>query len=164
MRSLITAAIVFPVALAAQATQQAAPAAAPAPAGFGEPFVARPLGSGKIKVGPERGTVIVVGGGAMGPEVYKAFIDAAGGPDAIILDVPNASPPPGTSDSISPNTGAPWRNNGAKNVVVLFTRDRKIADSDSFTAIIKKAGGVWFEGGRQFHIVQDYGGTKTERE
>jgi hypothetical protein len=57
-----------------------------------------------------------------------------------------------------------WRNNGARNVVVLFTKDRKIADSDSFTAIIRKAGGVWYEGGRQFHIVQDYGGTKTERE
>src|SRR2546429_2318630 len=23
--------------------------------------------------------------------------------------------------------------------------------------------GVWFEGGRQFHLVQDYGGTQTER-
>ncbi|HEY2027534.1 MAG TPA: Type 1 glutamine amidotransferase-like domain-containing protein, partial [Gemmatimonadaceae bacterium] len=47
--------------------------------------------------------------------------------------------------------------------VVLFTKDRKVADSDSFTAVIRKAGGVWFEGGRQFHLVQDYGGTKTER-
>jgi cyanophycinase len=67
-------------------------------------------------------------------------------------------------DSVSPNAGQAWRNAGAKNVVVLFTKDRKVADSDSFTAIIKKAGGVWFEGGRQFHLVQDYGGTKTELE
>jgi cyanophycinase len=95
----------------------------------------------------------------MGPEIYKAFIDAAGGPDALILDVPNASGnPPGA------NAGQPWRLAGAKNVVVLYTTDRKVADTDSFTAIIKKAGGVWFEGGRQFHLVQDYGGTKTERE
>jgi cyanophycinase len=96
----------------------------------------------------------------MGPEIYKAFIDAAGGPDATILVVPNA----GGADSVSPNTGQAWRNNGAKNVVALFTKDRKIADSDSFVAIIRKAGGVWFEGGRQFRLVQDYGGTKTERE
>jgi cyanophycinase len=149
MRQLVILALVFPVALAAQATNQPATA----------PFNARPLGSGAVKVGPSKGTVVVVGGGSMGPEIYKAFIDAAGGPDALILDVPNA----GGRDSVSDNAGQAWRNNGAKNVVVLFTRDRKIADTDSFTAIMKKAGGVWFEGGRQFHLVQDYGGTKTER-
>lgn len=142
-------ALIFPVALAAQATTKPAPA----------PFRARPLANGPVKVGPARGTVVVVGGGSMGPEVYKAFIDAAGGPDALILDVPNA----GGADSVTPNTGQAWRKNGARNVVVLFTKDRKIADSDSFTAIIKKAGGIWFEGGRQFHLVQDYGGTRTER-
>ena len=157
---------VVPTTLVAQGTQQATPQAAqqaapaPAPEGFGAPFKARPLADGPVKVGPAKGTVVVVGGGSMGPELYKAFIDAAGGPDAIILDVPNA----GGGDSVPPNTGQPWRNNGAKNVVVLFTKDRKVADSDSFTAIIRKAGGVWFEGGRQFHLVQDYGGTKTERE
>src|SRR3970282_2263244 len=82
-----------------------------------------------------------------------------GGPDALILDVPNASGnPPGA------NSGQPWRNAGARNVVTLYTTDRKLADSDSFVAIIKKANGVWFGGGRQFHLVDDYGGTKTERE
>jgi cyanophycinase len=142
-----------------QAGSLATPASPIAPARFGVPFKARPLGTGAIKVGPPRGTVVVVGGGGMGPEIYKAFIDAAGGPDALILDVPNA----GGADSVNANAGQAWRNNGAKNVVVLFTKDRKVADSDSFTAIIRKAGGVWFEGGRQWHLVQDYGGTKTER-
>ncbi len=147
MRPTVFLVLALPAALVAQT--------APAPA----PFKARPVPNGPVKVGPARGTVVVVGGGAMGPEIYKAFIDAAGGPDAIILDVPNA----GGADTVSRNTGQPWRNAGARNVVVLFTKDRKIADSDSFTAIIQKAGGVWFEGGRQFHLVQDYGGTKTER-
>ena len=45
---------------------------------------------------------------------------------------------------------------------VLHTNDKKLADSDSFAAILKKAGGVWFEGGRQFHLVDSYAGTKTE--
>src|SRR5205085_6152164 len=85
----------LPAALAAQANQQATPAPAPPPApapeGFGGPFKARPLADGPVKVGPAKGTVIVVGGGSMGPEIYKAFIDAAGGPDALILDVPNAA-------------------------------------------------------------------------
>lgn len=157
--SILAAAAV--VAASARSTAQVTQSAATttAPAEFGAPFKARPLGTGAIKVGPPRGTVVVVGGGSMGPEVYKAFIDAAGGPDALILTVPNA----GGADSVSANAGQGWRNNGAKNVAVLFTKDRKIADSDSFTALIRKAGGIWFEGGRQWHIVQDYGGTKTER-
>ena len=145
--------VVFPAVLAAQTTL------ATAPAPFDAPFKARPSGSGPVKVGPPNGTVIVVGGGSMGPEIYKAFIDAAGGPDALIVDVPNA----GGSDTAPTNAGNPWRLNGAKNVVVYFTKDRKVADSDSMVAILKKAGGVWFEGGRQFHLVQDYGATRSER-
>ena len=153
---LISVLLASPALLAAQAANQPAPA----PEGFREPFKARPLGTGAIKVGPPKGTLVVVGGGSMGPELYKAFIDAAGGPDALILVVPNA----GGADSVTPNMGSTWRNNGAKNVQVLFTKDRKVADSDSFTAVIRKAGGVWFDGGRHYRIVQDYGGTKTERE
>jgi cyanophycinase len=112
------------------------------------------------KVGPAHGTVIVVGGGGMGPEVFNAFIKAAGGPDALIIDVPNA----GGADTYpqdGPGTRG-WKQAGVKNIYTLFTKDRKIADTDSFVAIIKKAGGVWFEGGRQFHLVDAYAGTKTE--
>ncbi len=113
-----------------------------------------------IRVGPEHGTVIVVGGGAMGPEVYSAFIKAAGGPDALIVDVPTAG-----GDTVytqnAPGTRG-WKQAGARNVYVLHTNDKKLADSDSFAAILKKAGGVWFEGGRQFHLVDSYAGTKTE--
>jgi cyanophycinase len=117
--------------------------------------------SGPTKVGPPKGTVIVVGGGAMGPEIYAKFIEAAGGPDALIIDVPNA----GGADSYGqdgPGTRG-WKTAGATNVHVLFTKDRKVADSDSFVAVIKKANAVWFEGGRQYHLVDDYGGTKAER-
>lgn len=114
------------------------------------------------RVGPERGTLVVVGGGSMGPEIYKAFIDAAGGPNALIITVPNA----GGADTYpqdGPGTRG-WKQAGAKNVFTLFTKDRKVADSDSFVAPIRRAGGIWFEGGRQFRLVDAYGGTKTEAE
>jgi cyanophycinase len=113
------------------------------------------------KVGPPRGTVIVVGGGVVGPEIVARFIQAAGGPDALIIDVPTA----GGDTAYPPN----WRGanflkaGGAKNVVVLHTTNRKVADSDEFAAVLSKAGGVWFEGGRQWHLVDSYAGTKTER-
>jgi cyanophycinase len=112
-------------------------------------------------VGPAHGTVIVVGGGSMGPEIYARFIAAAGGPNALIVDVPTAG-----GDSVytqeAPGTRG-WKQAGAKNVYVLHTTDRKLADSDSFATILAKAGGVWFEGGRQYHLVDSYAGTKTER-
>ena len=99
-----------------------------------------------LSVGPPKGTVVVVGGGQIGPDILGRFIAAAGGPDALIIDVPTAG-----GDTVYP---ANWRGSnalkraGARNVIVLHTKDRRVADSDSFTAILKKAGGVWFEGGR----------------
>lgn len=114
------------------------------------------------QVGPEHGTVIVVGGGAMGPEVYNAFINAAGGPNALIVIVPTAG-----GDSVygqdEPSTRG-WKAAGAKNLYVYHTTNRKVADSDDFVAVLKRAGGIWFDGGRQFHLVDSYGGTKSETE
>jgi cyanophycinase len=113
------------------------------------------------KVGPPRGSVLVVGGGSLGPEVLGRFVELAGGPDALIVDVPTAG-----GDSVYPADWAGTRSlraAGAKHVVVLHTIDRKLADSDSFAAIVSRAGGVWFEGGRQWHLVDSYAGTKTEK-
>jgi len=113
-------------------------------------------------VGPRTGSVMVVGGGSMGPELWSRFIELAGGPDALIVDVPTAG-----GDSVyAPN----WRGAnalraaGARNVVILHTVNRRVADSDSFVAPLTRAGGVWFEGGRQWHLVDSYAGTKTEQE
>ena len=113
------------------------------------------------EVGPAHGTVIVVGGGAMGPEIYERFIAAAGGPDALIIDVPTAGGAAEYGDDASGARG--FRRAGARNVRVLHTTDRAIADADSFVAVLRTAGGVWFDGGRQYRLVDAYGGTKTER-
>lgn len=114
------------------------------------------------RVGPPRGTVVVVGGGTMGPEIYRTFIEAAGGPNALIVIVPNA----GGADSYpqdGPGTRG-WKAAGARNLHTYFTKDRKVADTDTFVAVLKRAGGVWFEGGRQFRLVDAYAGTKSETE
>src|ERR1035437_9254861 len=143
MRTLAFSALVF----AACSTPHAAARVAASP-------------GGTPRVGPPHGSVIVVGGGALGPEVYAKFIALAGGPDAVIIDVPTAG-----GDSVYPTD---WRGAnglkaaGAKHVVVLHTINRKIADSEGFIAPLKGAGGVWFEGGRHYHLVDSYLGTKTE--
>ena len=126
------------------------------------PFVAQPLGTGAVKVGPAHGTVIADGGGSIGQSVYEAFIEAAGGPDALILDVPNNSI--GKPMSTAPeSSGERLRKHGARNVQVLFTQSREVADSDAFVALIKQAKGIWFDGGRQYRVMEAYGGTKSER-
>jgi cyanophycinase len=117
--------------------------------------------SGAPKVGPPNGTVIVVGGGVVGPEIVSQFIAAAGGPDALIVDVPTAG-----GDTVYPPN---WRGanflkaGGAKNVVILHTNDKNAANTEQVAAVLAKAGGVWFEGGRQWHLVDSYAGTKTEQ-
>lgn len=113
------------------------------------------------KVGPPKGAVMVVGGGSIGKDIYGRFIELAGGPDALIIDVPTA----GGNDTYGSETGASraLRAAGARNVIVLHTIDRKVADSDSFVAPIRRAGGVWFEGGRQWHLVDRYAGTQSEK-
>ncbi len=113
------------------------------------------------RVGPARGAVVVVGGGAVGPEILTRFIALAGGPDALIVDVPTAG-----GDSVYPadTPGARMlRAAGARHVVVLHTVSRAAADADSFVAPLARAGGVWFDGGRQWHLVDSYAGTRTER-
>jgi cyanophycinase len=117
-------------------------------------------GESSIKVGPPNGAAMVVGGGALGPEIYGRFIELAGGPDALIIDVPTSGGAQ-TYGQDAPGARA-FRAAGAKNVLVVHTYDRKLADTDSFAAPIRRAGGVWFDGGRHYRLVDAYGGTKTE--
>jgi cyanophycinase len=57
-----------------------------------------------------------------------------------------------------------WKQRGIKNVVMLHTHDPKVADTDEFAAPLKDATAVWFNGGRQWNIVDSYAGTKTYKE
>ncbi|HET9426504.1 MAG TPA: cyanophycinase [Gemmatimonadaceae bacterium] len=128
--------------------------------GTASPSGAQPS-AGAPKVGPAKGAVMIVGGGSIGRDIYTRFIELAGGPDALIIDVPTAGGAP-----VYPGETAASRAlkaAGARNVIVLHTIDRKVADSDSFVAPIRQAGGVWFEGGRQWHLVDRYAGTQSEQ-
>jgi cyanophycinase-like exopeptidase len=120
-------------------------------------------GPSSPKVGPPRGTVFAVGGGS-GPDILAKFIEAAGGPDAFILTVPTARLNSDLSGAALSDASAPLKAAGAKNVAVLHTMDRQVADSDSFVEPIKRAGGVWFGGGAPELIINAYGGTKTATE
>ena len=115
----------------------------------------------KLKTtGPKKGSLVIVGGGALPESVVNRFIELAGGPDAKIIVIPTA----GGKDSYNNNAGGAetLRSFGAKNVTVVHTNDSAEANSKEFVKSIKDATGIWFGGGRQWRLVDAYGGTKTE--
>jgi cyanophycinase len=113
-------------------------------------------------IAPVVGHLVVVGGGAIGSEITQRFIALAGGPDARIVVIPTAGEDSAYKDN--------WpglnflRAAGARNVVVRHTRNRAVAETDSFAAAIRNAGGIWFPGGRHWRLVDSYLDTRTERE
>lgn len=112
--------------------------------------------------GPEHGTLIIAGGGNLGPEIVGRFIELAGGKDAEIVVIPTA----GGEAKYGPDCDCLniFKKLGATHLTILHTTDRKEADSEAFTAPLKRARAVWFVGGRQWHLVDSYLGTRTETE
>lgn len=119
-----------------------------------------PAQAAPVVHGPERGTLIVAGGGALGPEIVGRFIQLAGGKSAKIVVIPTA----GEDAEYGPDCDClkMFRQLGATNLTVLHTRDHAKADTDGFAAPLRDAAGVWFVGGRQWRLVDSYAGTKTE--
>lgn len=112
------------------------------------------------QVGPENGSLVVVGGAMRSAEIYERFIALAGGPDAHIVLIPTAG---GAEDYDEFYGGLnAWREHGARNLTLLHTIDPAEADTDAFIEPLKTAGGVFFFGGRQWRLVDAYGDTKAE--
>jgi cyanophycinase len=95
-------------------------------------------------------------------EIYRRFIELAGGPDAEIVLIPTAAGDDEYDDSYAGLDA--WREHGAHNLTVLHTTDRTTADSEDFVGPLERARGVFFFGGRQWRIVDAYAGTRTEVE
>jgi cyanophycinase len=103
-----------------------------------------------------KGALVIVGGGGMPADVTAKFIELAGGPDAEIVVLPTANPG-GNPDA----EAAFLKRAGAKNVVLLPARTLEEVGDPKTLETLKKAGGVWFGGGRQWHFVDAYEGTKA---
>ncbi len=112
------------------------------------------------EVGPETGSLVIVGGAMRDPAILERFIALAGGPDAPIVVIPTAG---GGDDYDEFYRGLDdFHDLRATNVTVLHTYDRTEADTDAFVEPIRNANGVWFPGGRQWRLADAYLGTKTE--
>ncbi|MGE0884365.1 MAG: cyanophycinase [Blastocatellales bacterium] len=113
------------------------------------------------KLGPAKGSLVVVGGGKIPLSISNRFIELAGGRDAKFVYIPTASDDQGLQRQTGDESPKLF---GLKNVTVLHTRDRKLADTESFTAPLREATGVWFGGGRQWRLVDSYADTLTLKE
>ena len=113
-------------------------------------------------VGPENGSLMIVGGGMRDPAIFERFLDLAGGPEAPIVVIPTA----GGAESYAPQWSglSRYRKLGARNATVLHTYDRAEADRAAFAEPIRRARGVWFPGGRQWRLADAYLHTRVHEE
>lgn len=112
--------------------------------------------------GPSKGALVIVGGNMHDPAILKKFIELAGGPDQPIVVVPTAGGAPAYDQNYSGLKM--FKDAGCTNLTVLHTIDRKVADSEEFVKPLRTARGVFFEGGRQWHLADSYLGTLTQKE
>ncbi len=128
-----------------------------------------PASEGPLEYGPAKGTLLIVGGGATdGTGIMEKFIALAGGPEKKFIVVPTAGgnkSADGTwREYKEEQVIASWLKRGVKNVKMLHTHDPKVADTEAFVKDLREADAVWFDGGRQWNIVDSYANTLTDRE
>lgn len=126
-------------------------------------FVVAGVGVDAQVHGPDKGSLVIVGGAMQDPAIVQRFIELAGGTEAPIVIIPTA----GEADDEYHQFWSglkQWRDNGAKRLTVLHTRDRKEANSESFVKPIREARGVFFAGGRQWRLADSYLDTLTHKE
>jgi cyanophycinase len=119
--------------------------------------------------GPPKGTLVIVGGGNLnGSGINEKFIQLAGGPEKNFVIVPTAGGNRNAQGQLITYTEeqviAPWVKLGLKHVRMLHTHDPKVADTEEFARVLRTADAVWFNGGRQWNIVDSYANTLTYRE
>jgi cyanophycinase len=105
-----------------------------------------------------KGTLVIVGGGRTPAVAVRQFIDAAGGPDAPLVVVTTAQAQrPAEAEAIGWLLRA-----GARHVRQLHTVDREHANDPRVVEMLEAARGVWFDGGRQWRLVDAYLDTQAE--
>ena len=114
-------------------------------------------------IGPENGSLIIVGGGNVGQEIWLKFIELAGGAaNANIVIVTTADEDSSIARGQSVEKEA-LQKLGVQQISFLHTRDPKIANTEAFTEPLRKATGIWFRGGRQWKLADSYLHTLTQK-
>jgi cyanophycinase len=117
-----------------------------------------------------KGRLVIVGGGDdRGTGIMETFVNLAGGQGAKFVIVPtaggnraeNGEPKVYQEEQVA---GVWKRGMGLEHVRMLHTHDPQVANSEEFVQVLRDADAVWFMGGRQWHLVDSYKNTLTEKE
>ena len=111
--------------------------------------------------GPEKGSLVIIGGGTVTDEIWDTFIALAGGKDARIVVITNAS---GPDDYHSTAIAALSDRLGADRVTRMHLTTIDEANDEKNLAPLRRATGIYFTGGRQWRISEVYLNTKVHRE
>lgn len=113
--------------------------------------------------GPERGTLVIVGGGDRDSAMFHHFVKLAGGKDAKLVIIPTAASSDPDYDYAGHRSAKYARDKLAmQNVTVVHSHDRAMTDTSELVAPICEADAVWFTGGRQWRIADAYLGSLAE--
>lgn len=117
--------------------------------------------SSPTRHGPEKGSLLIIGGNVGSTaSIWNKFTELAGGKEkAKIVVVTTAAGDSAATDQ--KDVDEVKKETGIRDVVLLHTRDLKEANSEKFIAPLKTATGVYFVGGRQWHIADSYLNTLT---
>ncbi len=106
------------------------------------------------------GWLYIIGGGKRPPAMMKEIVDLAGGQNAAIMIIPNAS---GEPEGTARYQKEQFSDAGAGSVEYLIF-DRTSVDADSNLLRLKGITGVFFSGGDQRRLTRDLLGTKMLEE
>ena len=112
--------------------------------------------------GPEKGSLLICGGGNLPEGLRAKVLELAGGEHARLVVISTASQ---TADTPDVETYvAWWRQQKLAEMTILHTRSREVADTEQFVEPLTRANCVWFMGGNQAWLIDTYSGTRTEAE
>lgn len=125
----------------------------------------RPVEEKSQTRGPERGTLLVIGGHASDSLFLPMFQQLVGGPSEPVVIIPTARSDEGMQhDHFVEHQQERFAQYGFQEIHILHTRNREEANSEAFVQPIRDAGGVWFMGGRQWRLSDSYLNTRTHKE
>ncbi|MDR2585002.1 MAG: cyanophycinase [Prevotellaceae bacterium] len=113
--------------------------------------------------GPEKGSLVIIGGGGSTDEIWDKIIELAGGVEkARFVVITNAA---GDTAQLYANQGKELRNRiGEERVTQMHLMTIREANDEDNLVALRQATGVFFVGGRQWRIADAYLNTLVHQE
>lgn len=117
----------------------------------------------KTRHGPEKGALVIIGGGGATDEIWDKIVELAGGKEkARIVMVTNAA---GDSAHLYASQLQDLRDRiGAERLIQMHLTTIREANDEKNLEILRQATGVFFVGGRQWRIAEVYLNTLAHQE